>query len=232
MEFLAEVGGQPGDVVLDALLAEHGPLEEHRDVPETLIAPLIGTVPDLLIDLWRAHGVGALRERGLWLVMPGTLDAVADRMFAGDPDFGGDTTIIVYGAMGNLLCWNVRHGPMLVESVGGAVQAPGLMRPAERRPDDTELLRYLRELHPFFFDRVDSANERMLDRARKKLGPLSAGQVYATYPVQTLGEDIGIANVVIDDINAYLTEIVLGIGFMLQDYEGKRFNIRDIGGVR
>ena len=232
MKFLSTVDGQPGNVVLAALLAEHGPLEAQRDVPEALISPRIETVPNLLIDLWRAHGVGALRERGLWLVMPGTLDAVADRMFADDPDLGGDTTIIAYGAMGNLLCWNVRHGPMLVDSAGGAVQAPGLMRPDERHPDDAELLRYLRELDPFFFDRVDSVNERMLDRARKKLGPLSAGQVYATYPVQTLGEDIGIENVVIDDINTYLTEIVLGIRFMLQDYEGSRYNIRDIGGVR
>ena len=47
-----------------------------------------------------------------------------------------------------------------------------------------------------------------------------------------LSEDFGIENVVIDDINIYLTETMLGIGFMLQDPEGNRFNIRDIGGVR
>lgn len=232
MQFLSTVDGQPGDAVLDTLLAEHGPLEAQRDVPEPLILPRIGTVPDLLIDMWRAHGVGALRERGLWLVMPGRLDAVVERMFAGDPDLGGDTTIVAYGAMGNFLCWNVRYGSVLVSPASGAVQIPGLMQPAARRPDDAELLFYFRELDPFFFDRVDSANERMHDRARKKLGPLSAGQVYASYPIQTLGGDIGIENVVIDDISAYLTEVVLGIRFMLQDYEGRRYNIREIGGVR
>ncbi len=199
-------------------------------MPEERIAAQIGRVPNLLIDLWRAHGVGAIRDRGLWFAMPGTLDGVEARMFDGDPDLGGDTTIVAYGAMGNLLAWNMRHGPVLVVPVGGAVQVPGLFRPSERLPDDAELLRYLRELHPFFFDQVDSENEQMLERVRGRLSALRAGQVYALYPVQgLLGTSYGVENVAVDEIADYLGAVATGKVLILHDYEGQSLNIREIG---
>ena len=231
MEFLSTIDGVSGDVVLKNLLAEHGPLEERRPVPEERAAVQIGRVPNLLIDLWRAHGVGAIRHRGLWLAMPGTLDGVEAAMFGGDPDLGGDTTIFAYGAMGNLLAWNERHGMVLVVLAGGAVQVPGLFRPEARFLDEAELLHYLRELDPFFFDRMDSQNKPMLESARDALGPLRAGQVYATYPVQALGAPIDVANVRIDDIADYLGSIATGRVFVLHDYETGRLNVREIGGT-
>lgn len=229
MNPVTTINGQPVNVVMDILLSEYGPLEQGRAVPEERIEPLVRKVPSLLIDLWRTHGVGALRERRLWLAMPGSLDAAAAIIFSGDPDLGDGTTIVAYGAMGNMLCWNATHGPVLVVPAAGAVQAPRLLRPSERRPDNEELLYYLTELHPFFFDRVDRKNEPLLTRAEESLGPLSAGEIYASYPVQTLGEGIGLENIQVDDASIYLTEVAARVKFILQDYEGGRYNIREIG---
>jgi len=143
LKFLSTIDGVSGEIVLENFVAEHGPLEERRPVPEETVAARIGRVPDILIDLWRAHGAGAVREGGLWFVMPGALDAIEERLFGGDPDLGGDTTIVADGAMGNLLAWSQRHGVVLIVPVGGAVQVPGLFRPEGRLSDDTELLRYI-----------------------------------------------------------------------------------------
>lgn len=109
------------------------------------------------------------------------------------------------------------------------MQAPGLTQRAAALDHDALLLRCLQELHPFFFDRVDRDNQPMLDRVRAALGPLSYGQIYAAYPIQDVGEGIGAENVVIDDAVDYLTEVARVTGFMLQDFENNRFNIRDIG---
>ncbi|MBK4216917.1 hypothetical protein JJJ17_13345 [Paracoccus caeni] len=229
MKSLSSVGGQPGEIVLAELMTSHGPLTDARAVSEERITPRIGHVPDLLIDLWRLYGVGALRDGGLWLAMPGDFDRVTELVFGGDADLGTGTQLIAYGAMGNFLCWNSRYGAVLVSPASGAVQAPALTQRAPALDHDALLLSYLQELHPFFFDRVDRDNQPMLDRARAAWGPLSYGQIYAAYPIQDVGEGIGVENVAIDDAVDYLTEVARVTGFMLQDFENNRFNIRDIG---
>ena len=228
MIFLSVINGQSAEAALRALLKRHGPMEEVRPVPEARIVKKIGHVPNLLIDLWRLAGVGALRDRGLWLVMPDELDPITDRLFAGDPDLGGDSFPVAYGAMGNLLCWNSRHGAVLVMLEGGGVLAPGLT--AQPRPDDdASLLRYLSELNPGIFDRQDRNNQGMLERAKAAHGPLKSGQVYASYPIHWPENGRGIEGVRLSYIDDYLTQIVLGTTFMLRDYEGGRPNLRRIG---
>lgn len=103
MKSLSFVGGQPGELVLAELMTSHGPLTDIHAVSEERITPKIGHVPDLLIDLWRLSGVGALRAGGLWLAMPGDFDRVTEFLFVGDADLGEGTQLIAYGAMGNLL---------------------------------------------------------------------------------------------------------------------------------
>ena len=228
MDFLSVIDGQSGENALLALLERHGPLAEARPVPEERISPRIGRVPNLLIDLWRMAGVGALRDRGFWLAMPDEVDPITDRLFAGDPELGGDSFPVAYGAMGNLLCWNSRHGAVLVALEGGGVQVPGLAAPP-RPNDDASLLRYLTELNPFFFDRVDRDNQRMLERAKTRLGPLQNGQIYASYPIHWPEYGRRVEEVRIAPLDEYLTEVVLWTTFMLRDYEGGRPNLRPIG---
>jgi len=69
----------------------------------------------------------------------------------------------------------------------------------------------------------------MLNRVRALLGPLRASQVYATYPVQRLDVPITVESVTIDEIADSLGAVATGIAFMLHDYEGGRYNIREIG---
>ncbi|MBM2578101.1 DUF1851 domain-containing protein [Jannaschia sp. Os4] len=227
MEFLSRIDGRSGEAALAEMTATAGPLLDPAAVPEDRIAPRVGTVPDLLVDLWRAYGVGGLHDGGLWLARPGALDPIAAAIFGGDPDLDG-TVIVAWAAMGNLLCWSPRHGPVLVVPAFGAVQAPGLTG-GPRPPADADLLHHLAEIHPFFFDRTDDADEPMLERARARLRPLRYGEVYAVRPVQALGGPQGIEQVGIEPVDEYLIDVVAGVRFQLQDYENGRYNIRFVG---
>lgn len=229
MEYLSRIGGRSGEAALAAFVEARGPIQHHQVVSESVLENWTGRAPNLMIDFWRHHGTGALNDGQFWFPMPGALQAPIDLLFGGDPDFDGDTIALAYGAMGNVLAWSIRHGPVLIVLQGGSVQAPGLFRPNSRLPADAELMTLLRDLHPFFFDAVDKANEPLLARALERNAPLLPGEVFAIYPIRGGGPEADIAGVQTMPLADYLTDVVLNVQFTLRDYEGGNLNVRTIG---
>ncbi len=229
MEYLSRVGGQTGEAALAEFIAARGPMAPQEAVTEEEIKDLLGKVPNLMIDIWRHYGSGALEDRRFWIAPPGFLDDVLSRMFANDPDFEDDVSGIAYGATGNVLAWSKRHGPVFLVLQGGSVQAPGLLQPNERLPPDEELLKYLTQLHPFFFDAIDGNNEPILEKIRELHPPLGVGEVFGTYPISTGFGNVTPEGAVRMPVTSYLMEVMMSVGFMLRNYEGDDFNVRPIG---
>lgn len=232
MEHKSRIGGRSGEAALAALIEARGPFDPHSDVPETAIEPYEGRVPNFMIDLWRFHGAGALEAKSFWLPGPGALVDEVGALFEGDPDFGGNTHLLAYGAFGNLLCWNERHGPVLVGLQGGTVQAPGKFAPNSRLPDDEEVLKYLRDLPISFFDAYDSEGQPLLEAVRGRTRALFSGEIYGVYPITQGFEPVTPDTVRIMPIMDYLIETDAEVSFLLHDPATQTYNIRQVGEVR
>lgn len=231
MEYTSIIGGQSGENALATLLDARGPLADVTAVPETLIEEHVGKVPNLLIDLWRFYGVGALEGGTFWFPMPGLMDPVTDLLFQRDSDFKGDTYAVAYGAMGNLLCWNTRYGIVTLTSKNGFAQAPGLFASSKQKSDDEALLEFLTKVDPFFFDAVDEGNQPMLAKAQETLRPLEAGEVFAVLPIRNSAGPTTLDRVEILPVADHWTDIATNQVFILHDIENQRYNIREIAGA-
>lgn len=229
LKYLSQIGGRSGEAAIRALFDQRGPLQRQEQVLEASIEPFVGNVPNLMIDIWRFWGAGSLEEGAFWLAAPGLLDPVVGLIFDHDPDFGGDTYGLAYGAFGNLICWSQRHGPVLVVLQGGSVQGPGFFSPNSRLPQDAELLTLFRDIHPFFFDAVDADNVELLNRSVGRFGKLGPGEVFAAYPIRRVQGDVTIDKVTKMPLLDHLTDVVVNLEFMLRDYQGGNLNIRPIG---
>lgn len=183
LQYLSVIDGVSGKVFLDQLIAERGPMQDARRVPETVAAAFVGRIPDIIIDLWRARGVGNLAGGRLRLCLPSDFTDVTGRLFDRDPDFAGDCHVIAHGPFGDLLIWSERHWLVHVGMLLGIVDAPMLFRPEDKVAADKVALQFILNANAALFDTADAAGEPMFDRAQAALGRLKRGQIYGLFPL-------------------------------------------------
>lgn len=151
------------------------PQDGTMPAPRDLVDRLVGLLPDCLIELWRAHGLGIYGPRQLCLIDPTAWQSTLDRWIVSPED-------------------EVRRTPIALTPFGKIVfhrkltetdEDVAVLDPVER---SMEVLTWdLAEFFNGFMTDPESADtltsREMLDHARRQHGALEPGEVYETDPV-------------------------------------------------
>lgn len=229
MAYRSTINGVSSETPLREAIERLGGLENAQPVPAEIIARHKGRVPDLVLDLWENHGVGDLDGGRMRLCIPRSLHAPVRSLFHGDPDLGGDTLALAYGAFGDLVAWNPRHQMVQVNMQLSSVEAPSLLRPETRLPDDASVFQGLMNLIPGTLDAFDEDGQEMFTRARETYGPLPPLHIYAMFPPAPRDEAFALENHRPIDVDEWLSLKVSEAQFTLDDPDGGRFGLRPIG---
>ena len=151
------------------------PQDGNVPAPQDLVDRFVGLLPDCLIELWRAHGLGRYGARQLCLIDPTDWQATLDRWIVSPED-------------------EVRRTPIALTPFGKIVfhrkltetdEDVAVLDPVERSMD--VLTWSLAEFFNDFMADPESADTltsmEMLDQARQQHGALKPGDVYETDPV-------------------------------------------------
>ncbi len=230
LQYLSMIDGVSGKVFLDQLMAERGPMRDVRAVPEAVAAAYVGRVPDIIIDLWRAHGVGNLAGGRLRLCLPSDFTDATGRLFDRDPDFAGDCHVIAHSAFGDLLIWSERHWLVHVGMLLGMVDAPMLFDPKLKVAADKVALDFILKANPALLDMADAAGGPMFEPAQAALGRLKPGQIYGLFPLPFNMDAPGIDALQIVPADQYLDAKLQMATFPLWDpVQGQSSETRSFG---
>lgn len=232
MEYLSTIDGISGEVFLDELIAERGPLVDRREMPDERIVALTGKVPNLMIDLWRAHGLGHLLDGLIRLCDPAMFADLLPQLFKGDPDFSGDCHVLAFSPFGDLFFWSERHWLGVVSLPLSYVDAPFLHDPGLKTQASKVVFDILLNGDPRLFDTADANGEPMFAAARKVQGPLDWHEVYGAMPLPLDAAELSVDRLRVAPAVAYLEAKFSVTDFALNDMAGQRFNIRFFGEVR
>lgn len=106
MTYKSTIAERSGESFVKEFIDTHGPFLDPVSIPEEEITPWEGVLPDILIDLWRNFGIGAIHNGLLRLCKPEDFDGLLELVFHDDPDFSAkDCHVFAYGAFGKLLVW-------------------------------------------------------------------------------------------------------------------------------
>ena len=110
MTYVSEIKGRSGKDHIDSVLGRMGPLLDPEPVDEGTLQAWTGTLPDILIDFWRNHGLGALQGGLMRLCLPDDFYGLLSRIFHTDKDFSHkDCHVLGYGPFGHLFLWSARN---------------------------------------------------------------------------------------------------------------------------
>lgn len=229
MEYLSTIDGISGEVFLDELIAQRGPLIDKREMPEARILALTGKVPNLMIDFWRAYGLGHLQDGLIRLCDPAMFDDLLPDLFKGDADFTGDCHVLAFSPFGDLFFWSERHWLGVVSLPLSYVDAPFLHDPTLKTQASKVVLDILLKGDPRMFDTADAEGNPMFAAARKVHGPLDWHEVYGAMPLPVDAAELRVDRLVVAPAVAYLESKFSTTDFVLHDMAGQRFNIRFFG---
>lgn len=195
MTYISEIRGRSGKDHIDSVMKRAGPLLDARPVDEATLQTWTGTVPDILIDFWRNHGVGALQGGLMRLCIPSDFDGLLSQIFHADKDFSHkDCHVIGYGPFGNLIVWSARHWIVRIELLHGRVSASGLSDPSKKHNENASIVAHLLGHQPDSLDVVDDDGKKLFKPAVSALGPLQAGQAFGFFPALAMGGAPQVAN--------------------------------------
>ena len=229
MAFRSRIDGQNAEPLIVAAMDRVGPMIEPQPVPSEIISYFDGRIPDLMLDIWANYGIGDLGGGRLRLCIPQALQPAVDQLFRNDPYLGGDSTLLAYGAFGDLILWNARHQMVYVNMQLSLVEAPALVNPALRTEPDRAVLEGLLLRDPRLLDAFDDQRQQMFERALVAYGPLPPLSVYGMQPAVPYDEPFSLENHAISEAEDWLGEKVTGSFFSLGDLATGRLMIRDIG---
>jgi hypothetical protein len=229
MNDLANVGGRPGGAVLADIMALNGPFVRQDEMPATEAESLIGTVPDLLVDLWRIHGLGEIMGGRIRLVQPSRFRGLVRFMLEGDPDFGTGCHVIAHTAFGDLILWHARHQFIYISVNQLFVFAPHLFRPAPRDLADEILIERLLQADPVIFDAHDLQGQPLFDAAKTAFGLPEPPAVYGFIPLTFDPAGRTLETIRMVQPADYAGELLSMGALTLQDFEAQQLNIRTVG---
>lgn len=229
MSYRSFIDGQESGPFIRDALERNGPLASVMPVPAAVIAHYERQVPDLVLDLWEHHGIGDLGGGRLRLCIPGSLQTAVDLLFSGDPDFGAGTRALAHGAFGDLVLWHPLHQMVFVNMQLASVEAPALVHPSLIGPPDKVVLENLLQINPVFFDAMDAQGQPMFDAAVDRYGPLPELHIYGMQPAVPFDEAYLLEYHAIVELEEWLIEKIGGTRFRLDDLDGHRPGLREIG---
>lgn len=176
-------------------LEELGAGIRYQDVPEEFFKKFKNEIPDSLLEFWREEGWSSYAKGLLWTVNPEDYAWLVDgwvKGFSTIPE--SNYYVFARSAFGEFYCLSVNSRRILTISCPRALLvAPEEFFKVERSADVAiDIFFSMAEREEFdFFDDDDTP---LFDRALKRLGPLSADEVYGFVPVLPMGEEAAVEN--------------------------------------
>lgn len=231
MTYISEIKGRSGKDHIDSVLKRSGPLIGASVVPAATLETWTGVLPDILIDFWRNHGLGALQGGLMRLCVPDEFDGLLSEVFQADKDFSHkDCHVIGYGPFGNLIVWSTRHWIVRIDLLRGRVSASGLADPRKKHNENASIVADLLGHQPDSLDVVDYDGKKMFKPAVSALGPLKTGQAFGFFPALAMGGAPQIANLKTVQAMEHFLFLAQLKQFQLVDYLGNSpSNLRPIG---
>ena len=212
---------------MDALYARHGPLDHVMPGPDP--EPWIGRLPDALLYFWEIYGLGTWRDGRMHIIDPQYAAPLVEFLFAGDPDFAGDTHAIAIGAFGQMTLWSERHGLVDFNTMMTAIEAPYLIAPQSAPPPDTQIADGFLDIPPQMLEAYGADSQQLFDPVRKLLGPLEPVMIYASTPAPPTASDLIAKNFVLADAREWIEAVITENSTTLVDWQSESPDLRLIG---
>jgi hypothetical protein len=171
------------------LLDDNGPPQQAFQPQPDELAALDGHLPADLLAFWRRYGIGMWKHGKFQFCLPQRFAPLAQRIFAGDPQFApNETHIVGFSAFGELLAWNEQHQSLLIDLPFYAVRVDKFNDAGASGAYPIAIPLFLLEFEETFDIFEDNSDAKPLfSRARTRLGELSPGECYGFVPALPLG---------------------------------------------
>lgn len=221
MTYISEIKGRSGKDHIDSVMKRVGPLLDVHAVDAAIIQGWTGILPDILMDFWRNHGIGALQGGLMRLCLPGEFDGLLSQVFHADQDFSHkDCHVIGYGPFGSLVVWSERHWIVKVELLTSQVTCVGLMDETKKRNPDASIVSSLLGHPADSLDHVGEDNKKLFARAEKKLGRPGPSQAFGFVPALAMGGTPRLENIKVQPALEHFLFLAQLKQFELWDYLG------------
>ena len=180
---------------LQEVLDEFGPLEDGTTVSASQAETYRGKLPDAMIDFWIEHGRGQWRDGLFWICDPEPIMPVLHALFAGDPEFDVARMVpFMRDAFGEVSVWHPKFKLITLKMNLGTVTTTDITTHViEGVPPFDDDMAVASAVDASVFDCrgwVDATTGKpVFDAVRRRLGPISADQVYTMVPHFRLGGD-------------------------------------------
>jgi len=184
------------DLKLAYLLRKFGKLAKSRPFSAERASLYEGKLPDALIELWRAEGIGMWLKGKFQFCDPQEYTSITKMICSNDLEFSSAKShIFGFTAFGELLLWNEQHGNFRVNLPNQTAQADKLTS-NEVSPDiDIKAaLMFLDDDSTDVFEDTPDAKP-MFQKTLVKLGELDLGECYGFFPALALGGEAKLPNV-------------------------------------
>ncbi|WP_298261209.1 GAD-like domain-containing protein [uncultured Litoreibacter sp.] len=174
------------------IFLENGAFEKPQQVSGDTVETYRSKLPELLLDIWKQHGVGGWYNGLYRLCIPNDFEGLLSQVFHADDDFShNDCNVIAYSAFGNLVVWSERHGLVEISLLRGVLTCDDLLHLEKKTKSSISLTsefymlseKSSLEAHNAY----DDADKPLFARARKRLGDLEPGECYGFFPALAMG---------------------------------------------
>ncbi|ANL69595.1 GAD-like domain-containing protein (plasmid) [Rhizobium phaseoli] len=180
---------------LQEVLDEFGPLKDGSTVSASQAEGYRGKLPDAMVDFWIEHGRGQWRDGLYWICDPEPIMPVLHMLFAGDQEFDSARMVpFMRDAFGEVSIWLPKFKLITLKMNLGTLTTTDITTHViEGIPPFDDDMAVAAAVDASVFDIngwVDSTTGKpVFDAVRRRLGPISADQVYTMVPHLRLGGD-------------------------------------------
>ncbi|MBB3301589.1 hypothetical protein FHT72_005464 [Rhizobium sp. BK077] len=163
---------------------EFGPLKDGMTVSASQAEGYRGKLPDAMVDFWIEYGRGQWRDGLFWICDPEPIMPVLHALFAGDPEFDVARMVpFMRDAFGEVSVWHPKFKLITLKMNLGTVTTTDITTHViEGVPPFDDDMAVASAVDASVFDCrgwVDATTGKpVFDAVRRRLGPISADQVY------------------------------------------------------
>jgi len=161
---------------------------------DALVERYAGLAPERLLRVWRTLGLGTSHGGLVQFCDPEDHASTLEEILGRDAELRpAESLVYAHTAFGKLFVWNARWQAVIVNLLPRWVIPFSARTPPPEADRELRLNSELASLGPATCDLRDTHGKPLFERAVKKLGPLSFGEVYGFFPALALGGEAELA---------------------------------------